>query len=123
MRLPTWVELRDVHEAVRLIKSAIKDYATDPKTGKIDMNLIQTGKSMIQRKLQEDLAREILRILTDRSSDSMSFNELIKQVNQHAQDRVDSSDISEALSSLQQEDKVIVLGEGVRRSIRLNRRV
>lgn len=123
MRLSAEVELQDVQEAVRLIRTAIKDYATDPKTGKIDMNLVQTGKSVIQRKLQEDLAREMLRILTDHTSDSMSFNELIKQLNEHSQDRVDSADISDALSRLQQEDKVIVLGEGVRRSIRLNSRV
>lgn len=123
MRLSEDVELQDVQEAVRLIKAAIKDYATDPKTGKIDMNLVQTGKSVIQRKMQEDLAREIIKILTNYSSDSMSFNELIKQINDQSQDKVDSGDISEALASLQQEDKVIVLGEGVRRSVRLNNRV
>ena len=123
MRLSQRVELSDVQEAVRLIKAAIKDYATDPKTGKIDMSLVQTGKSVIQRKLQEDLAREIVKILTDHTSDSMSFNELTKQVNEHSQDKVDASSISEALSRLQQEDKLIVLGEGVRRSIRLNRRL
>lgn len=91
--------------------------------GKIDMNLVQTGKSVIQRKLQEDLSREIMNVLKDQTSDSMSFNELIKQINEHSQDRVESSDIQEALSRLQQEDKVIVLGEGVRRSVRLNNRV
>lgn len=123
MRLSEDVELEDVQEAVRLIKTAIKDYAIDPKTGKIDMNLVQTGKSVIQRKMQEDLAREIIKILTNYSSDSMSFNELIKQINDQSQDKVDSGDISEALASLQQEDKVIVLGEGVRRSVRLNNRV
>ena len=123
MKLKNVVELEDVQEAVRLIRSAIKDYATDPKTGKIDMNLVQTGKSVIQRKLQEDLSREIMNVLKDQASDSMSFNELIKQINEHSQDRVESSDIQEALSRLQQEDKVIVLGEGVRRSVRLNNRV
>lgn len=123
MRLSSEVELVDVQEAVRLIRSAIKDYATDPKTGKIDMSLVQTGKSVIERKLQEDLAKEILNLLGDHSSDSMSLNELAKQINEHSQDRVDFSDISDALSRLQQEDKVIVLGEGVRRSVRLNRRM
>lgn len=123
MKLKNVVELEDVQEAVRLIRSAIKDYATDPKTGKIDMNLVQTGKSVIQRKLQEDLSREIMNVLKDQTSDSMSFNELIKQINEHSQDRVESSDIQEALSRLQQEDKVIVLGEGVRRAVRLNNRV
>lgn len=123
MRLSKQVELEDVQESVRLMKSAIKDYATDPKTGKIDMNLVQTGKSVVQRKLQEDLAREIIRILTDHSSDTMTFNELVRQINEHSQDKVDNTDISESLARLQQEDKVVVLGEGVRRSIRLNGRL
>ncbi|AET41633.1 MCM DNA helicase complex subunit MCM4 Ecym_8360 [Eremothecium cymbalariae DBVPG len=123
MRLSETVELEDVQEAVRLIRSAIKDYATDPKTGKIDMNLVQTGKSVVQRKLQEDLSREILNILTDRSSDVITFNELVRIVNEQSQDKVDNIDISDAVARLQQEDKVVVLGEGVRRSIRLNGRV
>ena len=113
----------DVQEAVRLIKSAIKDYAIDPKTGKIDMNLIQTGKSVIQRKLQEDLAREIVRLLTERSADVITYNELARLLNENSQDRLDNMTISDALNRLQQEDKIVVLGDGVRRSIRLNGRV
>lgn len=123
MRLSQHVELEDVQEAVRLIKSAIKDYAIDPKTGKIDMNLVQTGKSVIQRKLQEDLAREIVKIIMNHSSNTITFNELVKQINEQSQEKVDHLDISDALLRLQQEDRVIVLGEGVRRSIRLNNRV
>ncbi|KAM3159859.1 DNA helicase [Lachancea thermotolerans] len=123
MRLSQLVELQDVQEAVRLIKSAIKDYATDPKTGKIDMNLVQTGKSVIQRKLQEDLSREMVNILRERPNNTISYNELVRSINEQSQDKVDVTDISEALSRLQQEDKVVVLGEGVRRSIRLNGRI
>ncbi|SCU99989.1 LANO_0F04654g1_1 [Lachancea nothofagi CBS 11611] len=123
MRLSELVELQDVQEAVRLIKSAIKDYATDPKTGKIDMNLVQTGKSVIQRKMQEDLAREVVAILTERPNNTVSYNELIRSINEQSQDKVDATDISDALVRLQQEDKVVVLGEGVRRSIRLNGRI
>lgn len=123
MRLSERVELEDVEEAVRLIKSAIKDYATDPKTGKIDMNLVQTGKSVVQRKRLEDLAREILKILTERTTDTISFNELSKLINEQSQDKVESIELSNALTRLQQEDKVVILGEGLRRSIRLNGRV
>ncbi|AAS51895.2 ADL026Wp [Eremothecium gossypii ATCC 10895] len=123
VRLSQQVEVSDVQEAVRLIKSAIKDYAIDPKTGKIDMNLIQTGKSVIQRKLQEDLAREIVRLLTERSADVITYNELARLLNENSQDRLDNMTISDALNRLQQEDKIVVLGDGVRRSIRLNGRV
>ena len=45
MRLSETVEKRDVDEAVRLIKSAMQQSATDPTTGEIDMDIIATGIS------------------------------------------------------------------------------
>jgi DNA replication licensing factor MCM4 len=45
MRLASVVEVRDVEEAVRLIKAAIQQSATDPKTGEIDMDILTTGVS------------------------------------------------------------------------------
>ena len=45
MRLAVEVETRDVTEAVNLIKQAMRQSATDPKTGEIDMDLITTGVS------------------------------------------------------------------------------
>ena len=43
MRLSATVEKRDVEEAVRLIRTAMQQSATDPKTGEIDMDIITTG--------------------------------------------------------------------------------
>lgn len=45
MRLSETVEKRDVDEAVRLIKVAMQQSATDPTTGEIDMDIITTGVS------------------------------------------------------------------------------
>ena len=45
MRLSEIVEVTDVEEAVRLIKTAMQQSATDPKTGEIDMDMITTGIS------------------------------------------------------------------------------
>jgi len=45
MRLATEVSTKDVEEAVRLIKTAMQQSATDPKTGAIDMDLLTTGVS------------------------------------------------------------------------------
>jgi DNA replication licensing factor MCM4 len=45
MRLSDTVEKRDVDEAVRLIKTAMQQSATDPSTGEIDMDIIATGYS------------------------------------------------------------------------------
>ena len=45
MRLSETVEKHDIDEAVRLIKTAMQQSATDPMTGEIDMDLIATGQS------------------------------------------------------------------------------
>jgi DNA replication licensing factor MCM4 len=45
MRLAKEVSEDDVQEAVRLIKTAMKQSATDPRTGEIDMGIITTGVS------------------------------------------------------------------------------
>jgi DNA replication licensing factor MCM4 len=45
MRLSETIEKRDIDEAVRLIKTAMQQSATDPTTGEIDMNIINTGVS------------------------------------------------------------------------------
>jgi len=43
MRLSTAVTAADVTEAVRLIKYALQQAATDPNTGQINMDIITTG--------------------------------------------------------------------------------
>lgn len=45
MRLSQIIEPADVQEAVRLITTAMQQVATDPKTGQIDMDIINTGTS------------------------------------------------------------------------------
>lgn len=45
MRLSNKVEQRDIEEGVRLIRTAMQQSATDPKTGEIDMDIITTGFS------------------------------------------------------------------------------
>jgi DNA replication licensing factor MCM4 len=54
MRLSERVEKSDVDEAIRLMKVATQQAATDPKTGQIDMDLLQTGITATSRiKVQE----------------------------------------------------------------------
>ena len=49
MRLSQTVEVIDVEEAMRLLRVATQSAATDPRTGKIDMDLINTGRSASSR--------------------------------------------------------------------------
>lgn len=117
MRLSPTVDLIDVKEAVRLIKSAIKDYATDPQTGRIDMSMVQTGTTDAQRRMRTDLEHEILLMLEEHNN-VMRFNELASKINERASIRVENSDLNESIRKLQLEGKVVEVGDAHRRSIR-----
>ena len=55
MRYGPVVTRADVREAVRLMGVATQAAATDPRTGKIDMDMIATGKSKANREMEEDM--------------------------------------------------------------------
>lgn len=63
LRFSQYVEREDVDEAIRLIRVATQQAATNPETGVIDMDLITTGMSTVSRlKLNQlsDLIKNIL---------------------------------------------------------------
>lgn len=117
MRFSDRVQLIDVKEAVRLIKSAIKDYATDPVTGRIDMDMVQTGTTSQQRRIREDLVNEILKIL-DENNNLIRFNDLTMKLNERSSFRIENLDINDGLRRLQQEGKIIETGDNHRRTIK-----
>lgn len=59
VRLSNTVELRDVEEAWRLHREALKQSATDPLSGKIDVGILTTGLSTAARKKRADLVAAI----------------------------------------------------------------
>ena len=62
MRLSNRVEKSDIDEAVRLIKTAMQQSATDPKTGEIDMDIIATGVSATSMKRIKEVCEFIKKI-------------------------------------------------------------
>ncbi|ODV78214.1 MCM-domain-containing protein [Suhomyces tanzawaensis NRRL Y-17324] len=117
MRLSDTVELIDVKEAVRLIKSAIKDYAIDPKSGKIDMDMVQTGTTSAQRRVQEDLSNELMKIIEE-GHNMIRFTDLAMKINERVSFRVENYEINAAIKKLVGEGKVIEQGDSHRKTIR-----
>lgn len=115
MRLSALVDLVDVKEAVRLIRSAIKDYATDPVSGRIDMDMVQTGTTAAQRRMLDDLAAEVLAQV---DAAPVRMAELVTRLNEALSVRVENADVAECVRRLQLEGKVVVLGEAHRRTVR-----
>ncbi|RWS03746.1 DNA replication licensing factor mcm4-like protein [Dinothrombium tinctorium] len=70
VRLSSVVEIVDVEEARRLHREAIKQSATDPASGKIDISILTTGMSSSFRKKRAEIAEAIKHLLnTMRSED------------------------------------------------------
>jgi len=65
MRLSETIEKRDVEEAVRLIKTAMQQSATDPTTGEIDMDIITTGVSSTSADRVKLIATIIKKVYVD----------------------------------------------------------
>ena len=120
MRLSEYVTADDVMEAVRLIKSALKQAATDARTGLIDMSLLTEGTSASERRRRQDLKKGVLALLDEmtRSGGAAKYSEVLKRLAEQSSVSIESQEFADALRSLEQEGQLMVMGEGPRRSIR-----
>lgn len=121
MRLSETVTSDDVREAVRLIKSALKQAATDARTGLIDMSLLTEGTSSSERRRRQDLKNAVLEILDELGrlqGGNVRYVELGRRLAEQASIEVTAEELAESVRALQQEGLLSVHGEGNRRSIR-----
>ncbi|KAE8151150.1 DNA replication licensing factor MCM4 [Aspergillus avenaceus] len=120
MRLSSEVTADDVEEAVRLIRSAIKQAATDSRTGLIDMGLLTEGTSASERRQREALKRSVLSVVEEQSGPSGAprWADVFRVLTEQASGELDGGHFAEAVRTLETEGYVNVLGEGPRRSIR-----
>ncbi|GAB7341172.1 hypothetical protein MBLNU457_7467t1 [Dothideomycetes sp. NU457] len=121
MRLSEEVLASDVHEAVRLIQSALKQAATDARTGLIDMSLLTEGTSSSDRRRKEDLKNAMLAMLDEQIRNgmpSMRYAEVVRMMGDRSSVGVEASEITEALRVLESEGKVQMGGDGNRKTVR-----
>ncbi|KAH7119085.1 MCM2/3/5 family-domain-containing protein [Dendryphion nanum] len=120
MRLSEEVTEDDVLEAVRLIKSALKQAATDARTGLIDMSLLTEGTSSGDRRRKEDLKRAVLAALDELvgAGQNVRLNDLVRRVREGASEQVENQEFLEVLRSAELEGSVQVSGEGPRRMVK-----
>ena len=119
MRLSEEVTVDDVKEAVRLIRSAIKESATDPVTGRIDMDLLG-GIGVSERRRKGDLKSAIVSLLDEmtRNGGSVRYQEVMRRLTEQSTVQPEAGEFAEALRTLEQEGQVAVSGDGHKRSIR-----
>ncbi len=121
MRMSEFVEVADVREAYRLMREAIRTSAMDPRTGKIDMSMLNTGTGQGQRKLRDDMRKEVVAML-DRAGASgkrgIRWTDVVKQLGEQSSMKVDTADFNEVIKTLENEGIVKVMGEREKRMIR-----
>lgn len=121
MRLSSEVTVEDVEEAVRLIRSALKQAATDTRTGLIDMSLLTEGTTARERRLRDDLKKAILEAVEElggRGATGTRWSDVFRKLNEQSSIPVEGNDFTDAVRGLETEGLVSVVGEGARRSIR-----
>jgi DNA replication licensing factor MCM4 len=118
MRFSPFVEERDVVEAYRLMREAIKTSAMDPRTGKIDMSLLTTGTSSGMRKMREDMRKALVALLdgdgevgrSARGSRGVKWGDLVKALGEQSSVKVDLVELGEVVKGLEGEGVVRVVG-------------
>ncbi|KAF2640148.1 MCM-domain-containing protein [Massarina eburnea CBS 473.64] len=120
MRLSEFVTEDDVHEAVRLIKSALKQAATDARTGLIDMSLLTEGSSTMDRRRKDDLKRAILAGLDELGSpgQNIRLTELVKKIREGSSEQIENAEFMEVLKASELDGAVQISGEGPRRMVK-----
>ncbi|GAA6064631.1 hypothetical protein JCM10212_000600 [Sporobolomyces blumeae] len=119
MRYSEQVEVDDVLEANRLIREALKESATDPLTGLIDLDLLG-GQSTHQRKLRSDLRREVVALLgSATSSKGLKWTDLAKALEAQSTVAIDAGELAEVVRALESEGSVRVTGQAHARMVKL----
>lgn len=120
MRFVSHIEGQDVQEACRLMREAIRTSAMDPRTGKIDMGLLNTGTGTGQRKLRDDMQKVILAMLegSGEKGRGIKWGNVMRRLGEQSSIRVDAAEFTEVVKALENEGLLTVIGERDRRMIR-----
>ncbi|NXH87264.1 MCM4 factor, partial [Edolisoma coerulescens] len=115
VRFSEKVETIDVEEAKRLHREALKQSATDPKTGIVDISILTTGMSATARKRKEELAQALRKLIQSKGkAPSLKYQQLLDDLRAQSDTAVTKEMFEEALRALADEDFLTVTGKTVR---------
>lgn len=115
MRFSNVVENIDVEEARRLHREALKQSATDPKTGLIDVNILATGLSVSDRKRRQEIAKALKAMLQSKGqAPNIDAQRLFEDFRENSDLPVSRDQFDDAIRQLKDEDFLIVTGRKVR---------
>merc|ERR1712025_1380517 len=118
MRFSKTVELMDVEEAARLHREALKQSATDPLTGRIDVSILTTGQSSAGRKRRAEVAAALKDLLLKKKkTPTINFEKLFSDFRSNSDIQITRDMYEDALRDLQDENVLAMAG---RNTIRIN---
>lgn len=74
-------------------------FQTDPLTGLLDLDLLNTGQGVHARKLRGDLRREVVGILESREK-GMRWQDLMKAIGEQSSMPVDNNEFSDIIKAV-----------------------
>ncbi|XP_023017917.2 disc proliferation abnormal [Leptinotarsa decemlineata] len=111
VRFSATVAVEDVDEAYRLHREALKQSATDPLSGKIDVSIITTGMSTAARKRRLELAQIVRKLITDKGQvPTISYPKLYSELKEGSNMMVTKDQFEDVLRDLQEDNFIIVTG-------------
>lgn len=128
VRFSEEVNNEDVEEAIRLIKVATQQAATDPITGVIDMDLLATGVGSASRENLKHLIEDIKNLLRDYSETArkgVKLSSIIEEIKRKADSlgqkgrKFTEFEIRDAIKILEDDGFIAILGNRKAPTIRL----
>ncbi|XP_034039997.1 DNA replication licensing factor MCM4 [Thalassophryne amazonica] len=115
VRFSDKVETIDVEEAKRLHREALKQSATDPRTGFVDISILTTGMSATARKRKEEVAQALKKLIQSKGkTPTMKYQQLLDDLRGQSPTAITKELFDEALQALADEDYLTVTGKTVR---------
>ncbi|XP_057253734.1 DNA replication licensing factor MCM4 [Pezoporus wallicus] len=115
VRFSEKVETVDVEEAKRLHREALKQSATDPRTGIVDISILTTGMSATARKRREELAQALKKLIQSKGkTPALKYQQLFDDLRAQSDTAVTKEMFEEALRALADDDFLTVTGKTVR---------
>lgn len=112
VRLNSQVTVTDVEEAWRLHREALKQSATDPLSGKIDVSILTTGLSSAARKQRGELIASIKNNLKKRVKvPTIPYQKLFNEIRETSQTFITREQFEDALKEIQDEGIIVVMGK------------
>ncbi|EHB01214.1 DNA replication licensing factor MCM4 [Heterocephalus glaber] len=114
VRFSNKVEAIDVKEAKRLHREALKQSATDPQTGIVDISILTTGMSATSRKWKQELAEALKKlILSNGKTPALNYQQLFEAIWGQSDIAITKDMFEEALHAFADDNFLTVTGKTV----------